>query len=155
MIDRPQHVHTGLNLGRSEYFYTMLNSDFIEGKQSGPIPIQDTTKEAFSAMLQYLYTDEVDLADSNVLDVLRLAHRCQLTRLCQECCVYVRRTLNVQNAVSWWVAAKDFFMEDVTEQAFEFVKQNFKRIRCDAPSTLCLLDSRPELMKDLLMHLPM
>eukprot|EP00439_Symbiodinium_sp_Y106_P004756 s6860_g1.t1 len=121
-----------LIMARSEYFYTMLNSDFIEGKQSGPIPIQDTTKEAFSAMLQYLYTDEVDLADSNVLDVLRLAHRCQLTRLCQECCVYVRRTLNVQNAVSWWVAAKDFFMEDVTEQAFEFVKQNFKRIREDA-----------------------
>ena len=140
---------------RSEYFYTMLNSEFMEGRHTGPIAIQDTTKEAFSAVLQYLYTDEVDLTDGNVLDVLRLAHRCHLTRLCRECCVYVRRTLNVQNAVSWWIAAKDFFMEDVTEQAFDFVKQNFKNIRAAAPSTLCLLDSRPELMKDLLMHLPM
>ena len=133
----------------------MLNSEFIEAKQNGPIPIQDTTKEAFSAVLQYLYTDEVDLTDSNVLDVLRLAHRCHLTRLCRECCVYVRRTLNVHNAVSWWIAAKDLFMEDVTEQAFDFVKQNFKSIRGTAPTTLCLLDSRPELMKDLLMNLPM
>jgi len=142
-------------MARSEYFYTMLNSDFLEGKLKGSIPIQETTKDAFLAVLQYLYTDEVDLSDGVVLDVLRLAHRYHLPRLCQECCVYVRRRLNVQNAVSWWIAAKDFFMEDVTEQAFDFVKQNFKSIRSASPSTLSLLDNRPELMKDLLMNLPM
>mmetsp|Transcript_58033 Transcript_58033/g.129510 ORF Transcript_58033/g.129510 Transcript_58033/m.129510 type:complete len:538 (-) Transcript_58033:66-1679(-) len=144
-----------LIMARSEYFYTMLNSDFLEGKLKGSIPIQETTKDAFLAVLQYLYTDEVDLSDGVVLDVLRLAHRYHLPRLCQECCVYVRRRLNVQNAVSWWIAAKDFFMEDVTEQAFDFVKQNFKSIRSASPSTLSLLDNRPELMKDLLMNLPM
>ncbi|XP_078001015.1 ankyrin repeat and BTB/POZ domain-containing protein 1-like [Glandiceps talaboti] len=65
---------------RSNYFKEMLQNKWNK-KTTVTLKHQLVRPKAFGAILQYLYTDSVEVHVDNVEDVMRLAKQCQLTDL--------------------------------------------------------------------------
>jgi hypothetical protein len=57
-------AHRTILAARSTYFRTMFSSGMKEAQEGNDIIVQDTSPEAFRAMLLYLYTDELAFDDS-------------------------------------------------------------------------------------------
>ena len=80
-------------LMRLRYFRTMLSGSFREAASNEPIKLQfeSVTAQAFSSLLAYIYTDDVDCALATatsveqVLGVLKTAHALDVPKIVQAC----------------------------------------------------------------------
>ena len=126
-------AHRAVLCARSEYFRTMLTSGFKE-QQDGKIFIEDTTPGAFRALLRYLYTDELRFADAEVLNVMRLAHMMQLTRVYNFVTRHRHCNITVHNATQWLVQADHYEMDELRPVVLRFLALNFRQGEGDATS---------------------
>lgn len=84
------------------------------------IHIADITADTFQLMLEYVYTDEVDLTDTQIEDILELyycAKKYMLTVLLQKCDQLIRTTLrheNILQAIDMAVAMNIPELLDIT-----------------------------------------
>ena len=77
VVGEVEHItaHRSVLVARSAYFSTMLTSRFRDGQSATRVQIDDASPEAFRTLLRYLYSDIVDVSDTVVIDLMRLAHR--------------------------------------------------------------------------------
>jgi DNA-binding beta-propeller fold protein YncE len=78
------HAHRGLLSARCEYFRSMFSARFLEG-DSGEIHIKGTSSEAFKALLNYLYTDNMEVDNAVVFDLVKLCDQYRVERLHNHC----------------------------------------------------------------------
>ena len=143
-------AHRAVLGARSEYFRTMLTSGFKE-QQDGKISIADTTPGAFRTLLRYLYTDELKFADEEVLNVMRLAHMMQLTRVYNFVTRHCHCNISVHNATQWLVQADQYGMDALRAVALRFLARNFRQVRREARETLRVLQDHPALMMEVML----
>ena len=79
-------------------FQTPETSDVIE--------LSDYEYESLMEMLRYIYTDEVILSVSNVMEVLHLSRRYKLPLLSDKCTEFLRKNLNASNVINFLKQAK-------------------------------------------------
>ena len=151
-------AHKGVLSARCEYFATMLGSGFAEGTggvggaTSGgatvraPLPVVDTTPDAFRALLRFLYTGTVDLEDESVLDVASLSQRYLVPQLQQRCAEHCQDRVSLANAVPWLVLAETHALGDLRAILLAYVAENRREIEADAPDTLAVLAAHPRLV---------
>ena len=144
-------AHRAVLCARSEYFKAMLTSGFKE-QQDGKISIDDTTPGAFRTLLRYLYTDELRFADVEVLNVIRLAHMMQLTRVYNFVTRHCHCNISVYNATQWLVGADQWKMDELRTVALRFLARNFRQVRSDAKEALRLLQDHPALMMEVMLE---
>jgi hypothetical protein len=139
-------AHRDLLLAQSEYFRGMFEFD---GEQEGQKPveparkrarttitIQDTTPEAFRAILRYLYTNELRFADEQLLDVMRKANEYRLDEVYSHCKCQLREAITIHNAVEWLVQAHQYTLDDVQEIVMCFLARNWGNVSVNARETL-------------------
>jgi DNA-binding beta-propeller fold protein YncE len=78
------HAHRGLLSARCEYFRYMFKAGFREGN-TGDIHIKGTSSGAFKALLYYLYTDNMEVDDTVVFDLVKLCDQYRVERLHNHC----------------------------------------------------------------------
>ena len=135
----------------------MLGSGFAEGTggtgvtsggatASAPLPVEDTTPEAFRALLRFLYTGTVDLEDDSVLDVACLSQRYLVAQLQERCAEHCRDHVSLTNAVPWLVLADTHRLDDLRATLLAYVAENHPAIEAAAPATPDILAAHPRLL---------
>ena len=150
-------AHRNMLVTHSEYFRAMIA---WSGEQEGQDPtskrarteitIQDTTPEAFRAILRYLYTNELRFADEQLLDVMRKANEYGLDEVYSYCKCKVREAITIHNAVEWLVQAHQYTLDDVQEIVMCFLARNWGNVSVNARETLPPLYEDTELTQMLL-----
>lgn len=93
-------AHRIILASRCQYFRALLYNGMKESQPQAEISLEDTQAEAFSMLLQYLYTGRASLSTAReevLLDFLGLAHRYGLQPLEDSTCEFLRTALNTQN----------------------------------------------------------
>lgn len=80
----------------SSVFYAMFFGGLAENKSEVIVP--DVEPSAFLTMLRYLYCDEIQLEDDNVLSTLYVAKKYIVPHLCRACVNFLETSLTAKNA---------------------------------------------------------
>ncbi|XP_031572206.1 BTB/POZ domain-containing protein 6-like [Actinia tenebrosa] len=88
-------VHKYVLAISSPVFQAMFYGQLAETRQVVDLP--DCTKEGLEELLHYVYTDEVNLTESNVMEVMLLADKYMLPFLVERCNHYLRESLKPED----------------------------------------------------------
>lgn len=112
-----------------DMFQTPETSDVIE--------LSDYEYESLLEMLRYIYTDEVILSGSNVMEVLHLSRRYKLPILSDKCTEFLRKNLNVSNVINFLKQAQNDQEEGVVASCWEVIgKHTSEVIKLDEFTTI-------------------
>ena len=92
--------------------------------------------EAFSLLLNYLYSGSVLINSSNVLHLLRLANNFLVSKLKNYCAEYLDRYLDPDNVLSVRELAAKYNMPGLAKNAALFLEANLARVAAQAPQPL-------------------
>ena len=119
---------------RSEYFNTMLTSNFREADSDVTIEVRDTTSVAFRAIIRYLSADILDLDDNTVIAVARLGDLYMLPEVSANTAAYCDKHIAVTNAVLWLSQCDEAgWVSSTSARIFEYLCKNLKDIRMQTP----------------------
>jgi leucine-zipper-like transcriptional regulator 1 len=116
---------------RSPYFSALFESGLRE-MQSGEVEIRDMSPHVFRAVLEYLYTDEVDLGFAPgidlLVDVLVAADRFGIDRLKRICEFSIFEVICTDNACAILRIADMHNSPGLRKRALEFIKRHFDEV---------------------------
>ena len=114
----------------SPVFYAMFYGQMAETKDSIELP--DCEYESLLEMFRYLYSDEVNLSGSNVMQVLYLANKYMVPSLAEKCTEYLRRNLKASNVFCILPHAQKFADKDLEGRCWELIdKQTEEAVTSD------------------------
>ena len=130
----------------SPVFYAMFYGEMAEA--SGTIQLPDCDYESLLEMFRFLYSDEVKLSGSNVMQVLYLAKKYLVPSLANKCTEYLQEHLAASNVFSVLPQAQKFEDKDLEERCWEVIEgQTEKALTSEEFVTLersvCLLYTSP------------
>jgi len=105
----------------SPVFYAMFYGQMAETKNSIEVP--DCEYESLLEMFRYLYSDEVNLSGSNVMQVLYLANKYMLPSLTEKCAKYLRRNLKASNVFCILSHAQKFEDKDLKDRCWKVIEE--------------------------------
>jgi len=143
-------AHRNILAARSDYFRSMFTSSCREAQPDAVIGVHGTTAEAFQRVLAFLYTDQLQLDEAVVIDVLCKAEEYGVTRAARLCMRYCVQQMCPSNAVNWLVRADSCHLDDLRRVALAYVQQHFRRIRTQARGTLAALREHPDLLLEVM-----
>ena len=103
----------------SPVFYAMFYGEMAE--TASTIELPDCDYESLLELFRYLYSDEVNLTGSNVMQVLYLAKKYLVPSLADKCTEYLRRHLEASNAFSILPQAQKFEDKDLEERCWSVI----------------------------------
>jgi len=103
----------------SPVFYAMFYGQLAETKDSIELP--DCEYESLLEMFRYLYSDEVNLSGSNVMQVLYLANKYMVPSLAEKCAEYLRGNLKASNVFCILPHAQKFEDKDLKDRCWEVI----------------------------------
>ena len=115
------------------------------------ISVSETSADAFRTLLRYLYTEELELNDEVVIDVLRKANEYHLVRAYNLCMRYCARHTSPSNAVGWFLRAHTCRLDELRNVVLAYLRHNFGRVRDEARQTLDELMAHPELQHEIML----
>ncbi len=120
----------------SPVFFAMFYSQMAETTDSIELP--DCEYEGLLEMFRFLYSDEVNLSGSNVMQVLYLANKDMVpSALAGKCTEYLRDNLKASNAFCILPHAQKFEDEDLEYRCWEVIeKQTEEAVTSDEFGTL-------------------
>ncbi|KAL1140940.1 hypothetical protein AAG570_000868 [Ranatra chinensis] len=113
------YVHRTVLKIRCQHFRSMFSEHWQECNQD-IIEIDQFTYPVYKAFLRYLYTDEVDMAPEQALELMELASAyCEdtLKRLCER---LIRKGIDVENAALLYSTAIGYRAKELEEFCFRF-----------------------------------
>ena len=117
----------------SAVFFDMFQTP----ETSDVIQLSDYEYESLMEMLRYIYTDEVILTGSNVMEVLHLSRRYKLPLLSDKCTEFLRKNLNALNVINFLKQAKYDQEEGVEASCWEVIdKYTSEVIKLDEFTTI-------------------
>jgi hypothetical protein len=119
------HVHRLILAYSSDFFRTLLSSDFKEKRQlmirlNFPDPAN-----VFPDILQFMYQGSLSISLQNVVPLLTQADYLLMPELVTRCRAFIDRHLTRQSAVKLLLDAVAFKQEDVIQTCLEFIARNF------------------------------
>ena len=103
----------------SPVFYAMFYGEIAE--TSGTIQLPDCDYESLLELFRFLYSDEVNLSGSNVMQVLYLAKKYLVPSLADKCTKYLQEHLEASNVFSVLPQAQKFEDKDLEERCWEVI----------------------------------
>ena len=104
----------------SPVFYAMFYGEMAE--TASTIELPDCDYESLLELFRYLYSDEVNLTGSNVMQVLYLARKYLVPSLAGRCTEYLREHLEASNAFSILPQAQKFEDKDLEERCWNVIE---------------------------------
>ena len=106
----------------SPVFYAMFYGELAE--TGGTIELPDCDSESLLELFRYLYSDEVNLTGSNVMQVLYLAKKYLVPSLAERCTEYLREHLEASNVFSILPQAQKFEDKDLEERCWSVIESH-------------------------------
>ena len=106
----------------SPVFYAMFYGELAE--TASTIELPDCDYESLLELFRYLYSDEVNLTGSNVMQVLYLAKKYLVPSLADKCTEYLREHLEASNAFSILPQAQKFEDKDLEERCWSVIESH-------------------------------
>ena len=106
----------------SPVFYAMFYGEMAE--TGGTIELPDCDYESLLELFRYLYSDEVNLTGSNVMQVLYLAKKYLVPSLADKCTEYLREHLEASNVFSILPQAQKFEDKDLEERCWNVIESH-------------------------------
>ena len=104
----------------SPVFYAMFYGEMAE--TSDTIQLPDCDYESLLELFRFLYSDEVHLTGSNVMQVLYLAKKYLIPSLADKCTEYLQKHLQASNVFSVLLQAQLFDDKDLEERCWEVLE---------------------------------
>ena len=123
---RPIYAHRVLCL-RCPYFKALLTGEMMESQMS-EISIEDVSHASFLALMEYLYTDDVEIHFENAMELFQAADQFGIERLKCLCETEMLCSITYENAASVLHAADTYSAVHLREKAFSFVLENFDKV---------------------------
>ncbi|KAL4646333.1 ankyrin repeat and BTB/POZ domain-containing protein 1 isoform X1 [Arapaima gigas] len=132
----PPEMRVGLAFfcGRSDYFRALLEDHFSEGEtlQSQPstsvLTLHNLCPDIFVRLLYYIYSDDTELSQENVYDVLCVADMYLLPGLKRLCGKLLAQTLSEDNVLHIWRTAKLFHLSRLEDQCTEYMAKIIEKL---------------------------
>ena len=106
----------------SPVFYAMFYGEMAE--TASTIELPDCDYESLLELFRYLYSDEVNLTGSNVMQVLYLAKKYLVPSLADKCTEYLREHLEASNVFSVLPQAQKFEEKDLEERCWNVIESH-------------------------------
>ncbi|KAI1290119.1 Uncharacterized protein HDE_08820 [Halotydeus destructor] len=105
------------------YFETMFNSDFLESTKNS-WTVDDVTYETMKAIVVYIYCGAITFKDKDqVIEIVKAAHRYQVTDLVAACSHYLRWDVDVKHALELFVISDLYQLRDLKSKCSEIVSE--------------------------------
>ncbi|XP_073253104.1 BTB/POZ domain-containing protein 6-like [Porites lutea] len=104
----------------SPVFYAMFYGEMAE--TASTIELPDCDYESLLELFRYLYSDEVNLTGSNVMQVLYFAKKYLVPSLADKCTEYLREHLEASNAFSILPQSQKFEDKDLEERCWKVIE---------------------------------
>ena len=104
----------------SPVFYAMFYGEMAE--TAGTIQLPDCGYESLLELFRFLYSDEVNLSGSNVMQVLYLAKKYLVPSLADKCTEYLQEHLEASNVFSVLPQVQKFEDKDLEERCWEIIE---------------------------------
>ncbi len=121
--------HKMVLAARSDVFRTMFSHTSTKEAQTNIVDIVDFDADAVRAMLDYLYTDELDKPGKYALRLLPLADKYNLTRLRLECECYLANSITEDNAVHILLLADLHSLAGLSTIAVNYIALNVNNVK--------------------------
>ncbi|XP_077610991.1 BTB/POZ domain-containing protein 9 isoform X2 [Crocuta crocuta] len=124
-------AHRVILAARCQYFRALLYGGMRESQPEAEIPLQDTTAEAFTMLLKYIYTGRATLTDEKeevLLDFLSLAHKYGFPELEDSTSEYLCTILNIQNVCMTFDVASLYSLPKLTCMCCLFMDRNAQEV---------------------------
>ncbi|XP_078366628.1 BTB/POZ domain-containing protein 6-like [Oculina patagonica] len=106
----------------SPVFFAMFCGEMAETKEHIDLP--DCEYESMLELLRYIYTDEVCLNGSNVMQVLYLAEKYMIPSLANECAKYLRQNLDISNVFCVLKCAQQYDIKGLLSSCWSLIDKN-------------------------------
>ena len=130
-----------LSIG-SPVFEAMFYGELAETRDSIELP--DCEYESLLELFRYMYSDEVNLSGSNVMEVLYLAKKYMVPSLVEKCTEYLQDHLDPSNVFSILPTAEKYEEKNLVNRCWEVIdKQTEVALKSDVFTTIerSLLDA--------------
>ena len=114
------YAHSCILKIRSEYFRKMLETEWRETK-TGEIQVEDTSYDAFFAYLRYVYSNSINAANDDLLDLYTLSHKYCDEVLKTRCEEKIRMQISTDNCIQFYLAALQYRREDLINACLKFM----------------------------------
>nr|XP_034962343.1 kelch repeat and BTB domain-containing protein 12 isoform X1 [Zootoca vivipara] len=111
----------------SPYFKAMFTCGLVECTQK-EVVLQDMSAESVSILLQYMYTAELHLTNSNVQGVATTAFFMQMDDVSSMCQAYMMEHMDASNCVGIHYFAKHIGAEELSDQARRYLYLHFAEV---------------------------
>ena len=108
----------------SPVFFAMLCGQMAETTDSIELP--DCEYESLLQLFRFMYSDEVNLSGSNVMQVLYLAEKYMVNSLAAKCTEYLRDNLDASNVFCILLHAQKFENKDLENRCWEVIENQTK-----------------------------
>ena len=114
----------------SPVFEAMFYGELAETKDSIELP--DCEYESLLELFRYMYSDEVNLSGSNVMEVLYLAKKYMVPSLAEKCAEYLQENLDPSNVFSILPSAQKYEEKNLLDQCWKMIdEQTEKAVKSD------------------------
>ena len=103
----------------SPVFFAMFYGQMTDTRDSIELP--DCEYEALLELFRFIYSDEVELTGSNVMNVLYLAKKYLVPSLAEKCAEFLRKNLDASNVFAILPHAQKFEDKDLEDRCWEVV----------------------------------
>jgi len=119
-------AHKVILYARCSYFKKMFDSGMLESQQK-QIQIPHEKYQTFSGLLQYIYSNRVDLRDDNVVDILCLANAYGMPRLVELCERFLQNNIS-ENASELLSLAEHHQAKQLFEFCIDFCAKHWDKL---------------------------
>lgn len=125
---RSIHAHRCILYARSEYFQNMFDSRMRETCETD-IPVTDVSYDVFHAVLEYLYSGKVRIAQGRLaVDLLKAADMFRIEGLRNLCVEKVQQAVTTDNAAFICQVASTHNAHDLKVFCITYMMENFKDV---------------------------
>ena len=110
----------------SPVFFAMFYGQMADTKESIELP--DCEYESLLELFRFLYSDEVNLSGSNVMQVLYLANKYMVPSLAEKCKRYLRKNLAASNVLTILTHAQKFENKDLEHPCWEVIEEQTEEV---------------------------
>eukprot|EP01039_Chlorochromonas_danica_P005894 gene5894-6490_t len=123
---QPVFAHKILCL-RCPYFHNMLTGEYMESRASA-VTIPDVKYATFVLLMEYLYTDEVNITMETAMELFQVADRFGIDRLKTLCEQEMLRAIDIESAAHILYTADEHHAENLRERCMNFILLHFDEV---------------------------
>jgi hypothetical protein len=102
-------------------------TEFSQGEVLN-IDLTDVNEEIVRTVISFVYTNEINISDTNVVDILYCAEEIGILVVSNMCMEHISRAINPQNAFNFFSAAHQRNLDQVKQKVMKYITENFKSI---------------------------